>query len=442
MWGTSLKRKINFHFLIIGIIAVVSTLITTIIVCYEIYKNQISDDLRSYAAIITESGAFENEKIEDIDIKDIRITLIAKDGTVIYDNQVDASTMDNHSDRPEVKKALIDGHGDDVRMSESISKSAFYYGVRLDNGTVLRISKESYSIVVVFIRAIPVLAGLAIAIILFCAFFAHFLTGKIVSPIEDMANNLDTIENYSGYKELEPIFNTIKASHERTISNAIMRQEFTANVSHELKTPLTAISGYAELIQNGMANEEETIRFSKEIRKNADRLLTLINDTIKLSELDSMASRELMEKIDLNQIMENCSKELSVNATKHGIHIEFSGSKCMVMANKDMLEEIIYNLVDNAIRYNNEGGSVFVKVYSLGNNKILSVRDTGIGISKEHQERIFERFYRVDKSRSKLTGGTGLGLAIVKHMVAKQNARLELESEVGKGTEIRVVFCE
>lgn len=211
-------------------------------------------------------------------------------------------------------------------------------------------------------------------------------------------------------------------------------------ISHELKTPLTSISGYAELIENGMASEADVQHFAGEIHKNAKRLLTLINDIIKLSELDAIENSIYFETVNLYTMAETCVNMLQINAEKHQVTIEFHGEPCTITANKDMIEELLYNLCDNAIRYNVPGGNVKVYVGEENGRPFFCVKDTGIGIPKEHRERIFERFYRVDKSRSKSTGGTGLGLAIVKHVVAKHDAKIELNSEVGKGTEIKILF--
>ena len=219
-----------------------------------------------------------------------------------------------------------------------------------------------------------------------------------------------------------------------------MRQDFTASVTHELKTPLTAISGYAELVENKMVSEEQTNVFAGEIRKNAERLLTLINDIIRLSELDHAELSTEFDAIDLYVLAQECAELLRVNASRRNISFVLTGEPCTIRGNRDMLRELIENLCQNAIRYNNEGGIVEVSVNQLEGRAILSVRDNGIGIPKEHQSRVFERFYRVDKSRSKATGGTGLGLAIVKHIVAIHSAEIVLESEVGQGTTIQILF--
>ncbi len=258
---------------------------------------------------------------------------------------------------------------------------------------------------------IPGLIVVAIAMVLFAVWISRFLTEKVVDDLQ-----VDMMEN------------------------AKMRQEFTANVTHELKTPLTSISGYAELIENGMASETDIIRFAQGIHANANRLIILINDIIRLSELDSDEDEVVTEELDLYEMAAACVEMLEPSAEKHHVTISLKGEHCRIKANRMMIEELLYNLCDNAIRYNNTNGSVEVNVERDRDYVVLTVSDTGIGISKEHQERIFERFYRVDKSRSKSTGGTGLGLAIVKHIIVKHHAKLEVESEVGKGTVMKVLF--
>lgn len=217
---------------------------------------------------------------------------------------------------------------------------------------------------------------------------------------------------------------------------ARMRQEFTANVSHELKTPLTSISGYAEMIANGMAKQQDIERFAKRIEMESKRMLTLISDIIKLSELDEVGRGQHLEQVDLYQIAAECVDILLPAAMLRGVSVRLYGSKTMVVGNRSLLGELIYNLLDNAIRYNRDNGDVKLRV----SNGTIRVRDTGIGIPKQHQEHVFERFYRVDKSRSKETGGTGLGLAIVKHICEHHHAELTLESSEGIGTVIEVRF--
>ena len=219
-----------------------------------------------------------------------------------------------------------------------------------------------------------------------------------------------------------------------------IRREFTANVSHELKTPLTTISGYAELIENDIARKEDIKGFATKIRSEATRLIFLINDIIKLSELEEPKTDLQLEYVDLLEIAIECENMLTIPAQKKNVKMKVSGESCKVLVDRNMIEELIYNLCDNAIRYNKPNGTVTVTVKSKDKSTILSVEDTGIGIPEEHQSRIFERFYRVDRSRSKATGGTGLGLSIVKHIVQQHNAKITLRGEVNVGTKITVIF--
>ena len=380
--------------------------------------------------------------VDQADNKEYVLNMIKKDGKVFYDSFADVKKMENHANRQEVRQALKHGNGKAIRTSDTMDKSTFYYAVRLDDGNILRAAKESRSIWSVFIKVTPAILILILVIFAISKMLSDVLTKSLLLPIEEMSENLDHLDDITTYKELMPFINTIQEQHKNILMNAKMRQEFTANVSHELKTPLTAISGYSELIQNGMTNEEETIRFAGEIHKSAKRLLTLINDTIRLSQLDTSEQKVIYEAIDLYKIAEDCVNMLKFSAENHGITISIHGTNAYLEGNKEMLEEVVYNLCDNAIRYNNEGGKVDVTVKPVKGKIYLCVEDNGIGISKEHQERIFERFYRVDKSRSKSTGGTGLGLAIVKHIIQQHGAHMELTSEKGKGTKIEIEFSK
>jgi two-component system phosphate regulon sensor histidine kinase PhoR len=352
--------------------------------------------------------------------------------------------MENHEQRPEVKDAFTHGSGDSMRTSDTMQTNTYYYALRLDDGTVLRVARDASSGTNIFLNAMPMVVVIIVLIVLACVVLADYLTKKLINPIAAIANRLDETEGSSTntivYKELEPFVKTIRTQHENILSAAKMRQDFTASVTHELKTPLTAISGYAELVENKMTTEEQTIVFAGEIRKNAERLLTLINDIIRLSELDHAELSTEFEMLDLFELTKECAELLQVSATRRGIHLSVEGQKCVVRGNRDMLRELIENLCQNAIRYNNEGGKVWVSVCNRENHAELVVADNGIGIPKDHQDRVFERFYRVDKSRSKATGGTGLGLAIVKHIVAIHSAKIQLESDVGQGTTISVRF--
>lgn len=439
-----MKKKINFQFMFISAVGILLTFCLSTVIFYELFKSEVVDELKTYADVIKETQSYDQilQGEYDPDVDDLRITMIKKDGKVFYDSFADVKKMENHSNRQEVRQALKHGNGKAIRTSDTLDKNTFYYAVRLDDGNVLRVAKESRSIWSVFIKVMPAILILIFVILAISKMLSDVLTKSLLLPIEQMSENLDHLEDITTYKELMPFINTIQEQHKNILMNAKMRQEFTANVSHELKTPLTAISGYSELIQNGMANEEETIRFAGEIHKSAKRLLTLINDTIRLSQLDTSEQKVIYEAIDLYKIAEDCVNMLKFSAENHGIDISIHGTNAYLEGNREMLEEVVYNLCDNAIRYNNEGGKVDVTVKPVKGKIYLCVEDNGIGIYKEHQERIFERFYRVDKSRSKSTGGTGLGLAIVKHIIQQHGAHMELTSEKGKGTKIEIEFSK
>ena len=282
--------------------------------------------------------------------------------------------------------------------------------------------------------------GVGLCVFLVCAFFAKRMTKRFVEPIEKMADNIVLVDEREVYEEMRPFVSMIKQQHMDILNHAQMRQEFTANVSHELKTPLTAISGYAELIASGMTNESDTEHFANEIHRSAERLQSLINDIIKLSELDNSDLKLEFEPIDLYTLATTCIDQMQIAAQKNEVTLLQEGGPVTINGNKTLIEELLYNLCSNAVRYNKKGGSVTVITGMKNQRPALTVRDTGIGIPKEQQDRVFERFYRVDKSRSKSTGGTGLGLAIVKHIVVQHEAQIELSSEEGVGTEVTVIF--
>jgi len=441
-----MKKKINIRLIGIALIAILVTLIGVTSIYYYLFENQVRKDLHVLADTLVDSGIFEKENLEHItfESKDVRVTWIDKDGSVLYDNWHDASDMENHMERPEIREAFETGAGDSVRNSDTMQTNNYYYAIQIKDGTVVRVARSASSGTSIFLNAMPMVLVITILVILLCVALADYLTKQLINPIAAIANRLDDADSSNGgdevYKELEPFVQTIRAQHENILLAAKMRQDFTASVTHELKTPLTAISGYAELIQNKMTTEEQDVIFAGEIRKNSDRLLTLINDIIRLSELDHAELSTEFYNVDLYAIAQECVNNLKVNAARRGVSIVLEGSECIIRGNRNMLWELVENLSQNAIRYNNDGGRVCVFVGQKDGSATLIVSDDGIGIPKEHQDRVFERFYRVDKSRSKATGGTGLGLAIVKHIVAIHGAIINLDSEVGKGTTITVKF--
>ena len=437
-----MKKKIFKYFACMITVAILATTLLLSWVNYEMFKGRVMDDLEAYGRMfaVEMNGEAETQSALHSLEEDIRVTLVHADGTVYYDNFADPNAMDNHADRPEIRQALENGSGSDIRNSSTVDQSAFYYAVRLKNGDVMRLAQEASNIWSVYFRSMPLIMLLAAGMACVSLYLAHLLTARLVQPIERMTAHLNNVSGVARYPELEPFMDMIEQQHEEILRSANMRVEFTANVSHELKTPLTSISGYAELIESGMAQGEQAKTFAAEIHKSANRLLTLINDIIRLSQMDAPMPDLKFEPVDLTQIAANTFEQLEMSARKADVTLQLDAKPAMVEADRQMMDELLYNLCDNAIRYNVHGGSVKLEVRPVRDKVIVCVQDTGIGISPENQEHVFERFYRVDKSRSKATGGTGLGLAIVKHIAVKHNAQIELESELGRGTKISVIF--
>ncbi len=437
-----MKKKLNAKFMLIAAIAIIATAASAIIMFYSILVDQIYDDLKANAHIVSMIGVSEiPEALEkQLAVDSIRITLIDEDGEVLYDSAQNQENMGNHKARPEVVRALATGEGRGMRKSITSTKHTFYYALRLSDNTVLRLAKESESIYHLRWNMIAMIMLVGIMVLVICALFAQRLTQRIVEPIEKMATNIVMVDEAEVYEEMRPFISTIKQQHMDILDHAQMRQEFTANVSHELKTPLTAISGYAELIYSGMTNEQDTKHFANEIHSSAERLQSLINDIIKLSELDDEDLKLEFEPVDLYELGRNCIKQMTLQAQKNEVTLRLEGKPVTINGNKMLMEELFYNLCSNAVRYNKHGGTVTILTEEEDGHPVVYVKDTGIGIPKDQQDRVFERFYRVDKSRSKLTGGTGLGLAIVKHIVAQHDAQIELTSEENVGTEIKITF--
>lgn len=437
-----MKKKINAKFMQISVAAIFVTALCAMFLFYNILKDQIFDDLKANAHVLSmmDLEQLPEELNNNLGSDELRVTLVAEDGTVIYDSVGDETLMENHADRTEILDALEYGEGKAMRRSHTSSEHTFYYAMHTQSGIILRVGKTSNSIYSLTMHMAILIAGVGICVLLLCVFYSRRLTDRLVAPIEKLADNIMMIDEDTVYDEMKPFVSTIKQQHIDILKHAQIRQEFTANVSHELKTPLTAISGYAELIENGMTSGKDTVHFASEIHHSAERLQHLINDIIKLSELDDKDLKLEFEPIDLYNMAQNCINMLDMQAEKNEVKLSVGGEHVTMKGNKTLIEELLYNLCSNAVRYNKFGGSVTVTTGMEKERPVLIVKDTGIGIPKDQQSRIFERFYRVDKSRSKSTGGTGLGLAIVKHIVAQHDAQIFLESEEGVGTEIKVIF--
>lgn len=548
-----MSSKIFKSILLIAFSTLLGTLLIITVCMFDYFgtvqKNQLVGEL-SIAARGTEVAG--QDFLNQLDLKNYRITWVAKDGTVLFDNEINPANMENHADREEIKEAFEHGTGSSSRYSKTLAKKTVYEAVRLTDGTVLRISASRITVFVLLLSMIQPIFIVSIFVVILSAVLGKRMAKRIVEPLNRL--DLDNPLENDTYEELSPLLRCIQGqqreiqrtlaclkqkrdefnqitgnmreslilldnagaiitinlsakklfrvtdtcigrniievdrhqnirdfmqksmenghaefrenrngreyqfdlsrivSDDAVVGTVILafditeqaeaergRREFTANVSHELKTPLQGIIGYTDLMESGLAKSEDIPRFVGYIKKEASRLVTLIEDIIRLSQLDEGTDMPVSE-VSLGHLADEVCKTLFDAAKSKNISLSWSGADGNMYGVKRLLYEIVYNLCDNAITYNRSGGSVKITVSEDDKNVRLEVADTGIGIPAEHQERVFERFYRVDKSHSKQSGGTGLGLSIVKHAVAYHHGKIALESEPNKGTVITVAF--
>lgn len=438
-----MAKKTLYKIFAFGVSVITITAVLILSVFYSYSDNQLKEQLRVVESVV------ENQLAQDDDTafisnhidKNVRITLVAKDGTVIADSQESANKLGNHLNRQEIQQAIKNGEATVTRHSDTQEKKVYYFAKQLDNGNILRVSAEAKSIGKFFSDYIIYILLCIIVVIVAAVFVSMGITKSIVKPITQLGQSLDNIDKFKSDEELKPLVNALLQQKKKQKMLDKQKKQFTANVSHELKTPLTYIAGYAELIETGMAKPEDIKPFAGVIRKQALRLVNLSEDIIQLSQLEESDDEDMsFESVNLYEIAQRCVEALNINAINKCVTLNLTGEECYIRGKAQLVEELVYNLCDNAIRYNKENGNVTVTVSPLEKGASVSVKDTGIGIPKKYQERIFERFFRVDKSRSKATGGTGLGLAIVKHITQLHDAKLEISSEEGKGTEIIVTF--
>ncbi len=547
-------KKIFRSSLLTAMIVLLASIFLIMGILHGIFESQLEDQLQKETAFV--ATAIENEGISYFDnlSKDgDRVTLIDKDGTVLADSQVDVSKLENHGDREEVKQAETEGRGQSVRYSSTMTEKTVYYAQRLDNGQILRISADQFTIVTILLGISQPIAIVVIVAIVLSLILSTNVAKHIVEPINDLDLD-DPMENMV-YDELSPllrkiahqnstieeqlkearqkqeefriitdnmsegfividnqmkiltynaaalklfgaeqktpenilalsrskpfrdaIYKSLDGEHSQAemttdervysiISNPVydteqevigavivviditeisrreqLRREFTSNVSHELKTPLTSISGFAEIMKSGGTDEATVVDFSRSIYDEAQRLISLVSDIIKLSELDDGTIEYEPETVDLYTLSLEIASRLSPQAQEKKIHFTVNGEKAEITGVRKILDEIIFNLCDNAVKYNRSGGDVKVSVKDSADTVTVTVSDTGIGIPTAQQDRVFERFYRVDKARSKSIGGTGLGLSIVKHGVMYHNAQISLESKENEGTTVVINF--
>ena len=554
-----MKRKV---FRSMSLLACAAVLVSMVMAAFVMYggvyssmREKVKNEAAYVAAAVNLSGEAYFSSVRGVSDQS-RITLVAADGTVLYDSFKPAAELENHLSRPEISGALQNGQAESERLSSTLGEITFYYAVRLNDGSVLRVANAVDSVYKAVFKSLPYMALTVMGAALLSMLAARLFTKRIVRPIN--AIDLEKPLQNDVYDELSPLLSRIDRQNkqietqlsvlrdkqlelasiaqkmaeglllldkrgnvlsfnesalrllnvkegdylnrhvlsmnrsmalrtalelaQRGVSNeqsletdgralSLMaspvqgetgsagtvvfvvditekheaekrRREFTANVSHELKTPLTSISGYAEIIMNGIAKEEDVSRFAKSIYLEAQRMIALVEDIMELSLLDEGAQEQAKECVPLLNLAREAAESLQESAAKKNVRISFEGEALEVMGIRQILFELVYNLIDNAVKYNRDGGSVKVKVLGEKEGVALTVSDTGIGIPREEHERVFERFYRVDKSHAKETGGTGLGLSIVKHAALRHKAKVSLESEPGKGTVVTVVFPE
>ena len=442
----SMEEKISYRLFLMGFLGLLFTAALCIFVFHKAFTAQAWTGLEQEAELVSAGYEMTDQQPQELThfvTEDLRITLISQDGSVLFESATD-QPMENHLSRPEIKQAISDGVGKDIRDSQTMGYETYYYAVLLPTGEILRVAQDAETIWSIYDSSIPAIVLSCVALMMAAAILAGLLTKALVQPVLDMTEDLDHIQENVPYKELIPFAESIHSDRILRENNEKMRQEFTANVSHELKTPLTSISGYAELIETGIAKPEDVQGFAQKIHVEATRMLQLVNDILQLSKLDSASetgSTPAMEVVDLLDVAKECVERQKLNARRAYISLSYLGESAPVRGSRDLLDELCQNLCDNAIRYNRPGGKVQITTAcSRDGHCTLTVADNGIGIPKEAQSSVFERFYRVDKSRSKATGGTGLGLAIVKHIARIHGARIKLESQVDDGTTITVTF--
>ncbi len=445
-----MKNKIFINIFIVSVSLFLVALTIISVIMYGYLENEFIEDLRyttDYISISTDKGG--TEFLHDLDNDSIRITAVDPSGKVIYDSLENFNQLENHANREEIIEARKTGYGESIRYSKTLDQKTLYCAQLTESGIVVRVSKAHLTIFSLIKSIIIPLIAMIIVCVLLSLIIASRMAKSITRPINQI--NFENPDSNAFYPELQPLIDKIieqntqiknqiieiRTEHEKQDT---LRREFTANVSHELKTPLTSISGYAEIIKSGIAKEQDLQVFAGRIYDEAQRLIILVGDIIRLSQLDSIEGGAEHVPVNLYEICEATLLHIEPIAKKQDITVTLSGSHQTVYGSTRVIDEIVFNLCDNAVKYNMPGGKVDISIKRRKNGVELSVSDSGIGIPQEDIDRIFERFYRVDKSHSKEVGGTGLGLSIVKHGVAQLGAEIKIKSKLGEGTTITVIF--
>lgn len=459
-----MRNKIFLAILATAILVLLATSFFTIQILYQNFEKSIFENLKNDLNIITNEIIYENDyekTLQRMDFANIRITLISNDGNIIFES---LSDFDYNSKELISLKDKIDRNGGFAKtVSKMLKEKFYYYAEKLNDGKILRVGIKQNTIIETFLQNGQVIVLFFLVLLFVLFLFSYILARSIVKPINsiDVEHiDLEHEEKFLSYIELKPLLKKIaeqkkqlesdkaKLEHTETI-----RKDFTANVSHELKTPLQAISGYAELLKSGIAQKKDILPFAEKIFTESFRMHNLVDDIISLTELESEQKKSQWHLTNFVVICKNVIDSLSMIADKKKVfvHLDYDEQEnYMIFSVPEVVHTIIYNLTDNAIKYNKTGGSIFISLQMEYNYDTqtetkskricLKIKDTGIGIESENLPRIFERFYRVDKSRSKTVGGTGLGLSIVKHSVALLHAEISVQSQLGEGTQFIVLF--
>ena len=443
----SLARRFFIALSAIAAVAAIAVLVCSSLIYQSVTVDDAGSMLESECRVVRASLRGDDTdvmRLTAFDSGDVRVTLVGTDGTVLYDNQNGVASMPNHADRPEIAEALADGTGSAERDSETSGYVSIYRAIRLANGNVLRLAVDRDGAAAAVRHDLLLVCAVVLVIIAVCWAASRLVADRLVSPI--LAIDPAEPDAAVTYVEIEPLVERISEQVEELRGADLMRREFTSNVTHELKTPLSSISGASELIRDGIARPEDVPEFAGRIYDEAHHMTELVNDILTLSKLDESersGDASLLgapEPVNLLHVAREVATRLAPVAEKTGVSITAAGEACVVQGYPRLLDELVYNLCDNAIRYNHEGGWVDVSVSLEDECPLLVVADSGSGIPAEQQAKVFERFYRGEQSRSRETGGTGLGLAIVKHAATLHGAALTLDSEPGRGTTVCVRF--
>ena len=443
MKNKSLTFKIFLSTFSVGVLVYFLCAFIFITNMYSYFEKQIFKELKTESTLL--EGYDLSEASSDLSsIKKLktqnRITLIHPDGTVYFDNTVNPADMENHAMRSEFLKAKESGVSTSSRYSSTMLEKTLYFAKQLESGDILRISCDQHTVGVLVLGMSQILLVMLVIAMIISGITASLLSRKIIEPLNRI--NLEDPESSDVYEELKPFTKRIAEENFEKSQREELRQQFTANVSHELKTPLTSISGFAEILKEGGTDEKTTKDFAGTIYDESQRMITLVNDIIKLSKLDEKSISLEKEALSLREITREAMEVISPLAEKKNVSLNLAGDSGLINGVRPVIYEMVYNLIDNAVKYNKDNGIVSIKIETISESHrvILTVQDNGIGIPEREKERIFERFYRIDKSRSRQPGGTGLGLSIVKHAARYHNASILVNSKEGEGSTFTVIF--